>query len=137
MPAGEFEPHSSIRITVGLDSDTADTGSDHDPRFGITDGSQYNQFYLLDRGPNVHCFPDTGPHEGNRVAEGTAASQATFLFTPFYKYGACSTAHDGGYVNVGTFNHQLDLSKEISLIVRRSDYSERYYFYYFLVEFLP
>ena len=56
------------------------------------------------------------------------------MFQPFHKYGACYTAQDGGYVNVGRFNEQLDASKGVSLLVERGDATETYRYYYFLIE---
>ena len=56
------------------------------------------------------------------------------MFQPFHKYGACYTAQDGGYVNVGRFNDQLDTSKGVSLLVERDHAPETYRYYYFLIE---
>ena len=57
------------------------------------------------------------------------------MFQPFHKYGTCYTAQDGGYVNVGRFNEELDTSKGVSLLVNRDDDAgETYRYYYFLIE---
>ena len=58
------------------------------------------------------------------------------MFQPFHKYGACYTAQDGGYVNVGRFNDQLDASKGVSLLVNRNNAPETYRYYYFFVEIM-
>jgi len=60
--------------------------------------------------------------------------QFTFLFKPAERFGACSTAQNGGYVNVATFNSQLDLSLGISLRLRMHETNEDIRYYYFLVE---
>lgn len=63
-------------------------------------------------------------------------SQFTFLFAPFYKYGAYSSTQDGGYLNVATFNDQVDPSEGLSLQIYRDEAHERYRFFYFLIEIL-
>ena len=136
--AGELDPHTSIRITVGYDAPGA--GVDHDPKIGITDGVNHNNiFHIVDVSnyPSLPpCFPLDATHDNKLVSGVPVPSQVTFLFEPFNKYGACYTAQNGGYVNTGTFNAQLDLSHGVSLIVQRDDPPETYRFYYFLVEIL-
>ena len=101
-----------------------------------------NRFYITDSGNyggrspcNIHPATE-GSHENKRVTTRRVPPQFTFLFTPFYKYGACSSAQDGGYLNVGTFNNQVDPTNGISLVVYRDDASENYQFNYFLIEIL-
>ena len=53
---------------------------------------------------------------------------------PAERFGACSSAQQGGYVNVGIFNNQLELSRGINLQIRKEDSREDYLFYYLLVE---
>lgn len=139
VPAGEFDSHTSIRITVGFDPSGPNTpGRDHDPQFGITDGTNINIVQIPDVNnysnfPPCHPLSATSPN--NLVSASTPApGVVTFLFTPFHRYGACYTAQEGGYTNVGLFNAQLDLSKGINFIVRRSDGPEQYDFYYFIIE---
>ena len=141
VPAGEFDSHTSIRITVGFDSSGPNTpGRDHDPRFGITDGTNINEIATLDTSnyPSLPpCKPQHATSPNNLVSASTPApGVVTFLFTPFHRYGACYTAQEGGYTNVGSFNTQLDLSKGINFIVRRNDGLEQYDFYYFLIELM-
>ena len=147
VPAGEFDSHTSIRITVGFDSSGPNTpGRDHDPRFGITDGTNINEIatFDIDNYKNTVKYPSLPPCQlqdatspNNLVSASTPApGVVTFLFTPFHRYGACYTAQEGGYTNVGLFNAQLDLSKGINFIVRRNDGHEQYDFYYFLIELM-
>ena len=82
------------------------------------------------------CRPINGAHEDNRVTERNVPGQVTLMFQPFHKYGACYTAQDGGYVNVGRFNDQLDASKGVSLLVNRNNAAEVYRYYYFFVEIM-
>ena len=97
-------------------------------RFYITDTSNYAAY--------PPCGMDDASHEGNRVTIRRVSPQFTFLFSPFYKYGACSSAQDGGYLNVGTFNNQVDPTNGLNLVVYRQHAPEQYKFSYFLVETL-
>ena len=51
-----------------------------------------------------------------------------------YMYIHFAIVPRGGYVNLGIFNNQLDLSRGINLQIRKEDSPEDYLFYYFLVE---
>ena len=98
-------------------------------RFIIPDSNNYGEF-----GP---CIINDGSHENRRVTTRRVSPQFTFLFSPFYKYGACSSAQDGGYLNVGTFNKQVDPTNGLSLVIQRGDdTSEQYQFQYFLIEII-
>jgi len=77
-----------------------------------------------------------GSHENNRVTTRRVSPQFTFLFSPFYKYGACSSAQDGGYLDVGTFNKQVDPTNGLGLVVYREHAPENYQFRFFLIEIL-
>ena len=98
-----------------------------------------NKFVIVDTGNYgtiPPCFVTEGTHENHRVATRRVSPQFTFLFTPFYKYGACSSAQDGGYLNVGTFNDQVNPTMGINLVIYRSGAHEQYRFRYFLIEIL-
>ena len=131
--AGELDAHASIRVAVGLTPVIGDS----DPRVGISDGVNVNRFYIADTG-NYAAYPpcgvDDGSHEDNRVTTRRVSSQFTFFFSPFYKYGACSSAQDGGYLNVGTFNSQVDPTTGLSVLIQRTDALEQYQFNYFLIK---
>ena len=115
-PAGELDAHASIRVTVGL----TPLNHDSDPRIGISDEVNLNQFYIADNGnygDSAPCGKEDGSQENNLATTRRVSSQFTFLFFLFYKYGACSSAQDGGYLNVGTFNKQVDPTKGINLVI--------------------
>jgi len=139
VPLGFIEPHATIRVTIGLD-DTAPTAParDHDPTVGISDGTKYNEFWITDvsnYGSFSPCHPPSGSHDGKRVTERThAPAQATMIFKPIHRYGACYLPLDGGYMNTATFTSQLDLKGGINLTLRRNHSGELYRIYYFLVE---
>ena len=133
--AGELDPRASIRVTVGLTPVIGDS----DPDIGISDGVNVNRFQIVDTGnygSTAPCGILNGSHENRRVTTRRVSSQFTFLFTPFYMYGACSSAQDGGYLNVGTFNQRVDPTNGLSLVIQRADARENYRFRYFLVEIL-
>ena len=98
-----------------------------------------NRFQIVDTG-NYATLPPCGVMDGsqenNHVTTHRVSPQFTFLFSPFYKYGACSSAQDGGYLNVGTFNKQVDPTTGLSLVVYREHAAESYQFRSFLIEIL-
>ena len=133
--AGELDVHASIRVTVGLTPVIGDS----DPHIGISDGVNENKFAIFDTynyATLPPCCVTDGTYENKLVTTRRVSSHFTFLFSPFYKYGACSSAQDGGYLNVGTFNNQVDPSNGLSLVVYRDNVRENYQFRYFLVEIL-
>ena len=136
--AGELDAHASIRVTVGL----TPASGDSDPGIGISDGVNVNRFIIVDTSnyynhAPCYIFPTEGSQENKLVSTRRVPPQFTFLFSPFNKYGACSSAQDGGYLNVGTFNKQVDPTNGLSLVVHSDDdRHERYQFRYFLIETL-
>ena len=132
----ELTMNTVIRVTVGL---KPKRGVDSDPNIGISDGTTVNEFLIVDTGNYANLSPchANGVHEDVRVPTNTPPySEVTLTFQPYRRYGICRTAQNGGYVNAGTFNAQLDITKGLSLVVRRSDAAEVYDFYYFQVEII-
>ena len=143
VPAGRFSANASatIKITAALDGNMLnETSVDRDPRIGITDGSRVNEYQIHDIS-NYPAFPPctalSAPGTGKRLQPGPIPDQFTFLFKPAERFGACSTAQNSGFVNVATFNNQLDLSLGISLRLRMDEVDEDIRYYYFLVEITP
>ena len=139
IPAGRFTRNDSIaiQITVVLNGGMLNQG-DRDPDVGVTDGSTTNLFRMLDisnypRGPPCNPLSASGTLQ-KTFSIGPVPDQFTFLLKPAERFGACSSTIRGGYVNVGIFNNQLDLSRGINLQIRKEDSGEDYLFYYFLVE---
>ena len=135
--AGELDAHVSVQITVGYKPPTADS----DPSFGISDGTNLNRYYIIDSGnygshAPCHITSSEGTGENERVTSRTVPPQFTFLFSPFHKYGACSSSQDGGYLNVGTFNKQVDPTRGLSFQIYRQHAAEQYQFYHVLIEIL-
>ena len=77
IPLGFIEPHATIRITVGLD-DTHPSApvDDHDPSIGISDGTNINEFWIIDVNNYegyAPCRPVSGTNDDKRVTERTHA----------------------------------------------------------------
>ena len=137
VPLGQIDPHATIVITVGLDNYRPNVPIDTDPYIGISDGTWVNKIWIREKSisASAPCGIYNGAQDSTSVASGTRVPAAFKLtFTPFYKYGSCETAQEGGYINTGRFNTQLDITKPLYLRVDRQTSSEVYYFRYFLVE---
>ena len=132
---GELNPQAMIRITVGMNPPAAD----NDPRVGITDGANRNQFGLVDEGASTSnlnpCYIVAGSHNGRNAPLGNpVAGVYVMLYDPIHRFGTCST--NNGFATAGKFGKYVDPSKGLSLVVHRDNAAERYTFHYFLVEFL-
>ena len=134
--AGELTPQSLIRITVGTNPPTAD----NDPKVGITDGVNSNQFLLIEDASSSTiivnpCDVVNGSQTGRSGPVGNpVAGGYTLFFDPAHRFGSCMT--NNGFATNGRFNSQVDTSKGLSLVVHRDDPTEQYVFHYFLIEFL-
>ena len=137
VPLGEIDPHATITITVGLDKSHANA-VDSDIHIGISDGTTKNLQYIVDVNNYNHyppCGLPDGEHDNILVSPGTPVPAIfKLIFTPFYKYGACETAQEGGYINTGTFNDQIDTSKPLFLRWFNHDAGEEYFVYFLDVE---
>ena len=140
IPTGRYTRNESIaiQITVSMNGGMLNSGHDRDPIIGVTDGNTTNLFVILDiNNYRTHppCFPTSASGNVDKfLSSGPVPDQFTFLIKPAERFGACSSAQQGGYVNVGIFNNQLDLSRGIKLQIRQAESHEDYRFYYLLVE---
>ena len=131
--------HASIIITVGLNTTFPNT-IDSDLHVGVSDGTNSNLWTIVDK----NNYPGTPPCAiwfGGGLYDDTTVSFTTpapvtskLTFTPFYKYGSCETAQEGGYITTARFNAQLDVTNCLFLQVRRHGPREQYAIFYFLVE---
>ena len=131
VPAGRLSVNASIsvKITVALDGSMLNQRSvDRDPQISITDARVMNEIRIYD----ISNYPTFSPCEilnaaglARHVRAGPVPPDTfTLLFKPAERFGACSTAQNGGFVNVVTFNNQLDLSLGISLRIRMHEANE-------------
>ena len=139
VPIGEVDARATIIITVGLDNSHPNTPTvDSDFNIGISDGTTQN----LQNIPDISNYPDYPPcsalnaDQDNRLVSTGTKVPAVFrlIFTPFNRYAACETAQEGGYVNTGRFNDQIDTTKPLLLRVQRGDAGEQYFIRYLRVE---
>ena len=141
VPAGRFSANASatIKITAALDGTILNQISvDRDPQISITDGRVMNEYRLYD----INNYPDgltpcralSASETQKKLPSGPVPDQFTFLFKPAERFGACSTAQNGGFTKVATFNNQIDLSLGISLRIRMGEADEDIRYYYFLAE---
>ena len=140
IPSGRYTRNEpiTIQITAAMDGGMLNTQRDRDPEVGMTDGSMQNVFRIHD----INNYPRWAPclflsatgTLPKTFSTGPVPDQWVFLFKPAERFGACSSALHGGYVNVGIFNNQLDLSRGINLQLKQHEADEDYRYYYFLVE---
>ena len=137
--ARELDVHATLRVTVAIQPPTP-THFDRDPIIGLSDGMNVNRFVLYDQSNYAAVTPCSlvNAVEDNVLVPShcPVPYQYTLAFMPFYRYGACYTAQNGGYVNTGKFNQQLDVTRPISLVVHRHNAGEEYAFTYIMVEIL-
>ena len=139
VPLGEVDPRATIVITIGVNKAHLNAqGTDSDLRVGISDGTNSNLQWITDINnykTAPPCYTDSSSHDKNLVTPGTKVSSTFKLsFVPFYKYGACETAQDGGIINTGTFDSQVDTAKPLFLHLVREHAAEQYYIYYLNIE---
>ena len=121
-----------IRVTVGIKPKNVDS----DPKIGITDGHAINEIAIPDSTHHIPCVLAGGSNHA-LPANIPPPSEVTMNFQPYHRYGSCSTAQNGGYINVGIFPTQLNITKGLSLVARRdNERGEVYDFYYFRVQFI-
>ena len=133
-----------VTLTIAMDTALADS-NDHDPIFGISDGTSFIGFQVVDKG-NYHdhtpCFNIEGDTTNtnliNRVQDNTGpkvksrlySSETTIQIKPNDQWGSCHTEHDEGYVNIINYQHKLDITKGLHLQMYRNDINEKYFLKY-------
>ena len=113
IPAGSFSRNESITIQITAVLNGAMLNQrDRDPDVGVTDSSTINMFRIHDitNYPRLSpCVPLSASGTLSKTfSTGPVPDQWVFLLKPAERFGACSSAIHGGYVNVGIFNNQLD-----------------------------
>ena len=139
VPIGLIDPHDTVVVTVGLNkSHPNQPNVDSDPNIGISDGDNENLFEIVDANNYPRwppCRPRPGSQDDNRVDAGTlVAGTYKLIFDPFNQLGICESAQEDGYINTGTFEAQIDVTKPLFLTMNRQNAKEEYYIHYFNVE---
>ena len=81
------------------------------------------------------CYPINGAHDNVLVSRNTKVPAIfTLTFVPYYKFAACETAQEGGYLNTGTFNSRIDPEKPVFVRVFRNHAVEEVFIHYLKVE---
>ena len=150
VPPGVLSSTDSVTVTITVAMDTvlADSRNDHDPSFGIGDGTFFNGFTLFDKGNYGSTSPchfiegvrGNNTLENIRRGSGPTTSSRQYSSTvkiqirPTEQWGSCDTEHGEGYTNIGTYQRRLNLSKGLYLEMYRHDAYERYNINYLMVE---
>ena len=131
-----------------MDTVLADSG-DHDPIFGISDGTSFVGFVAVDKneyGSNVPCYNYEGDikdnilqnivsnHTGKTVNSRQYSSVITIQIKPNDQWGSCHTEHDEGYVRITNYQHKLNLTKGLYFEMYRHDAAEKYHIQYIAAE---
>jgi len=136
----------AVTLTIAMDTVLADS-ADHDPAFGISDGSAFIGFVALDKGnyhdhsPCLHVEGDIANKILNRVHADTKGKVNSRLFPSEIKiqlkttdqWGSCHTEHDEGHVKIVNYQRKLDLTKGLYFEMFRADSNEKYRIEYVVI----
>ena len=129
-----------VTLTIAMDTVLADS-ADHDPIFGISDGTSFIGFHVMDKDnykdhtPCVYIEGDETNKTlniGNRDITGTYvssrvfSSEITIQIKPNSQWGSCHTEHDEGLVNIVNYQRKLDFTKGLYLQMYRDHAIEKY-----------
>jgi len=116
----------TVTITIAVDNILA-SSQDHDPSFGISDGTSFVGFKTDDRASNP-CYHYEGTSGLTLTSRHAVDSNFSTLFQwdkiqirPTEKWGSCHTEHEG-YTNIANY---LDLTKGLYLEMYRGSTNER------------
>ena len=129
-----------VTLTIAMNTVLADS-SDHDPVFGISDGTSFIGFQTVDK-TNYHnhspCFNIEGDATNTNLNDRTHdftspkvnsqhySSEITIQIKPNDRWGSCHTEHDEGHVNIVNYQRTLDITKGLYLQMYRADVNEKY-----------
>ena len=109
-----------VTLTIAMDTVLADS-ADHDPTFGISDGTSFVGFVVVDKNnykSDVPCYNQEGDIKddilqnliydptGVKVNSRHYSSVVIMQIKPNDQWGSCHTEHDEGYVNINSFQHK-------------------------------
>ena len=133
-----------VTLTIAMDTTLADS-NDHDPIFGISDGTSFIGFQAADKDNYAAaspCYKMEGDATGisliNTIHDSTSpkvnsrhySSEITIRIKPNDRWGSCHTEHDEGHVNIVNYQHTLDMTKGIYFQMYREGTTEKYYLNY-------
>jgi len=131
-----------------MDTVLADSGADHDPIFGISDGTSFIGFIAVDKtnyGDHSPCYNMEGDIIDNTLQQRLAdragkvnsrqySSKITIQIKPMDQWGSCHTEHDQGLVRINSYQRKLNLTKGLYFEMYRHDAGEKYRIEYILVD---
>ncbi|XP_065889951.1 uncharacterized protein [Dysidea avara] len=122
VPPGILASTDDITVTITVAMNTVLANSiDHDPSFGISDGTSFIGLHQTDK-TNYHNLSPCRHIEGNKngiflknviapngptVSSRAFTSEAKMQIRPTEKWGSCHTENDGGYTNIVNYERQL------------------------------
>ena len=136
-----------VTLTIAMDTVLADS-YDHDPMFGVSDGTSFIGFVVIDKrnyATEAPCYKWEGDITGtilqNIITDSTGSVSSrhfsnvvTMQIKPNDQWGSCHTGHDEGHVRIETFQHRLDLTKGLYFEMYRHETPERYRIEYIAAE---
>ena len=138
-----------VILTIAMDTVLADS-SDHDPIFGISDGSSFVGFQVVNpsnyadhtpcynlEGDSIDNILQNGVYDhttGTKVNSRHFSSEITMQIKPNDQWGSCHTEHDEGNVRISNYQHKLDLTKGLYFEMYRHDAAEEYHIKYIAVQ---
>ena len=135
----------SVTVTMAVAVDVSYASSnDHDPSIGISDGESFIGTHVSDRS-SIPCEIMEGRSstailtsiqysKGPTVTSQRYSSEIKIQLKPAEQWGSCHTEHDGGYTNVGNYQHLLDPSRGLYLEIYRDAAKEKYRIKYIVVD---
>lgn len=125
IPAGFFKGNTPLTVEITVANDvTIGTTVDSDISFGVSDGSRFIGFDTCDKGTNAPCYKMEGL-SGTTISSKKVGLYTTkpsqnfypgqFLFTIKLneRWGACYTAHDGGFITTAAYSNRLMMISKI------------------------
>ena len=130
-------------MTVAVDVSYA-SSNDHDPAIGISDGISFNgarindrtstPCKIVERESSTTILTNINSIGGPTVTSQCYSSEIKIQLKPAEQWGSCHTEHDGGYTNVGNYQHLLDPSRGLRLEIYHNNVDEKYYMKYTVVD---
>ena len=137
-----------VTLTIAMDTVLADS-VDHDPIFGISDGTSFVGFVVIDKNnyrTEAPCYIWEGDIRGAilqniityltglKVSSQHFSNVVTMQIKPNDRWGSCHTEHDEGHVKVENFQHKIDLTKGLYFEMYRHEATEKYRIEYIAAE---
>ena len=129
ITAGFFKVNTPLTVEITVANDvTIGTTIDSDISFGVSDGTRFIRFDTCDKGnygTNAPCYKMEGL-SGTTISSKKVGPYTTKPSQNFYpdqllftiklneRWGACYTAHDGGFITTAAYSNRLMISKGLN-----------------------